>query len=81
MSVWREACSPGQPPKFTSPDQMWERATEYFAWVEDNPFLEERLAQSNAGGRHASLRNEPTGFESLLTELEEVNEFGSRDSE
>ena len=56
MSVWREACSPGQPPKFTSPDQMWERATEYFAWVEDNPFLEERLAQSNGVPSHEEVK-------------------------
>lgn len=33
----------GKPPSFESPDEMWDRALEYFKWCEDNPIPEGKV--------------------------------------
>lgn len=40
---WETRSSHGRSPKFESPDDMWDAATQYFAWVEDNPIMEAKL--------------------------------------
>jgi hypothetical protein len=40
---WKARSSHGRNPKFSSPEQLWEAALEYFQWVEDNPLNEEKL--------------------------------------
>lgn len=37
--IW-ERLSPGQPPKFNSPDELWAIAKEYFEYCEQNPLME-----------------------------------------
>jgi len=34
---WEVRSSHGRKPIFSSPDQLWDAATQYFQWVEDNP--------------------------------------------
>lgn len=34
---WRARKSHGQPKKFQTPRDLWERAADYFSWVEQNP--------------------------------------------
>lgn len=41
----------GKPRKFKNPDELWAKAIEYFAWVDENPFKEERVAGSKEGPR------------------------------
>ncbi len=39
---WEMRSSHGRKPIFASPEQMWNAATEYFHWVEENPLFEMR---------------------------------------
>ena len=39
---WEARSSHGPKPKFDSPEQLWDACCEYFAWVEENPLLEEK---------------------------------------
>lgn len=34
---WRARKSHGQPKKFQTPTDLWDRAADYFSWVEQNP--------------------------------------------
>ncbi len=36
--LWRTVKNPGKSMKYT-PEELWEKAKEYFQWVEDNPIL------------------------------------------
>lgn len=40
---WEQRSSHGRKPIFERPEQLWEAACEYFAWVEENPLSEEKL--------------------------------------
>jgi len=40
---WELRSSHGRKPIFSSPEQLWNAATEYFQWVEDNPLMETKL--------------------------------------
>ncbi len=35
----------GRPIKFESPEDLWEKACEYFEWCDNNPFKEEKIFQ------------------------------------
>ena len=37
---WLQRSSHGRKPKFSSPDDLWSAACEYFEWVESNPLIE-----------------------------------------
>lgn len=39
-----EAKRLGRPPKFSTPEQLWESCQEYFKWVADHPFQEQNAA-------------------------------------
>ena len=39
---WKLRSKHGANRKFTNPEDLWEKACEYFQWVEDNPLLEEK---------------------------------------
>ena len=39
---WQMRSKDGKEPKY-KPDTLWEKAVEYFEWVDDNPLLEEQL--------------------------------------
>lgn len=41
LRLW-EKVSPGQPPKFKTPEEMWDRAVEYFKDCEQNPLMESK---------------------------------------
>lgn len=41
--AWEARSSHGRNPLFASGDDLWNAATEYFQWVEDNPLQEEKL--------------------------------------
>ena len=34
---WKLGPQPGRPPAFKSPEEMWEKAIEYFQWAQDTP--------------------------------------------
>lgn len=40
--LWEVARGPGQPPKFSTPQEMWDRAVEYFKWCGQHQIVEER---------------------------------------
>lgn len=42
---WEVRSSHGRKPIFQTPDDLWSACLEYFEWVEQNPFLEEKLFQ------------------------------------
>ena len=44
---WEVRSSHGRKPIFDEPDVLWEAATEYFEWCEDNPLMESKLATEN----------------------------------
>ena len=39
----------GRPQTFTTPKEMFDRCNEYFQWVEENPFMEEKVAGTSYG--------------------------------
>jgi hypothetical protein len=43
MAMLWEVIKPGKPPAFKSPDEMWNRALEYFKWCEDNAIKEAKI--------------------------------------
>lgn len=44
---WKQRSSHGRKPIFSSQDQLWDAAQEYFQWVEDNPLFETQYKQSH----------------------------------
>ncbi|QZI90980.1 putative DNA-packaging protein [Vibrio phage PS34B.2] len=53
--LWEIMKGPGQPPCFNSPEEMWERAIEYFKWCGNNVILEDKIFKMK----------DPTGGDSL----------------
>ncbi len=49
---WKARSSHGRKPIFASPDDLWEAATEYFQWVEDNPLWEDRVTSYKGVNTH-----------------------------
>lgn len=49
---WKARSSHGRKPIFASPDDLWEAATEYFQWVEDNPLWEDRITSYQGVNTH-----------------------------
>ena len=43
---WKLRSKHGRDKLFATPDLLWEAATEYFQWCEDNPLLEEKVFHS-----------------------------------
>ena len=43
MSDLWERRGVGQPPKFSNPTDMWDKAVEYFEWCKDNPLEEGKV--------------------------------------
>jgi len=41
--LWRYAQNQGKPRYYPTPESLWEAATRYFEWVEQNPLKEERV--------------------------------------
>lgn len=41
--LWEIAKGPGKPPAFNSPQEMWDRAVEYFKWCGQNQIIEEKV--------------------------------------
>ena len=35
--AWKARSKHGRKPKFSSPDDLWEKCCEYFEWVNENP--------------------------------------------
>lgn len=46
---WEARSSHGRKPLFTKPEDLWAACCEYFAWVEDNPLWENKVAQFQGG--------------------------------
>lgn len=49
---WKARSSHGRTPIFASQDALWEAATEYFAWVEDNPLWEDKIVSYQGQTTH-----------------------------
>lgn len=49
---WMARSSHGRKPLFSSPDQLWEACTEYFAWVEANPLYEDKIISFQGVATH-----------------------------
>lgn len=41
--IWSVKPALGRPPKFKTPDELWEAAVEYFEWNRDNPLSEAKI--------------------------------------
>ena len=41
--LWEVMKGPGQPPTFSSPQEMWDRAVEYFKWCGQHQLIEEKI--------------------------------------
>jgi len=46
---WEMRSSHGRKPIFATPDDLWNACCEYFAWVEENPLWENKVAQFQGG--------------------------------
>ena len=40
---WKDRAKSGRNKMFSSPDDLWDSAVNYFEWIEDNPLLKEKL--------------------------------------
>lgn len=69
---WELRSSHGRDKLFATPELMWEAACEYFAWVEDNPFLAEDFISSgpHAGGIVVLNKKRPFTLHSLCIYLD-----------
>ena len=47
--LWEIAKRPGQPPCFSSPQEMWDRAVEYFKWCGEHVILEDKIFKMKYG--------------------------------
>lgn len=52
---WKARSSHGRNPIFASPDVLWEAATEYFQWVEDNPLWEDKVTSFQGVNTHEPI--------------------------
>lgn len=52
---WLARSSHGRKPIFATPDDLWDAACQYFAWVEANPLYEEKVFNGKDGIVHASV--------------------------
>jgi hypothetical protein len=42
--LWEKRSTHGRKPKFASPDDLWDAASQYFEWVEENPLTDYSVA-------------------------------------
>lgn len=49
---WELRSSHGRKPIFSSPDDLWNAACEYFQWVEDNPLWEDKVTSFQGVNTH-----------------------------
>lgn len=49
---WELRSSHGRRPIFSSPDDLWNAACEYFQWVEDNPLWEDKVTSFQGVNTH-----------------------------
>lgn len=49
---WEMRSTHGRAPIFETPDALWDAATQYFAWVEDNPLYEDKLVTYLGSATH-----------------------------
>lgn len=49
---WEARSSHGRKPIFETPDDLWNAAVEYFAWVEDNPLWEDKVTSYQGVNTH-----------------------------
>ena len=47
--LWEIAKGPGQPPCFSSPQEMWDRSVEYFKWCGECLILEDKIFKVKSG--------------------------------
>lgn len=52
---WEARSRHGRAPIFASPEQLWEAATDYFQWVEDNPLWEDQLIKFQGEAKHENV--------------------------
>ncbi len=43
--AWKARSSHGRKPKFSSPDELWDKCCEYFEWVNANPLMAVELVK------------------------------------
>lgn len=49
---WEARSRHGRKPIFATPEMLWEAATDYFAWVDDNPLYEDKLVTFQGDATH-----------------------------
>ena len=52
---WEKRSSHGRKPIFETPEDLWNAACEYFAWVEDNPLISVELVKFQGVATKAEL--------------------------
>lgn len=51
-SFWEARSTHGRNPIFSEPTDLWDAATQYFAWVEANPLYEDKLVTFQGDAKH-----------------------------
>ncbi|MGE4611559.1 MAG: terminase small subunit [Paracoccaceae bacterium] len=54
--LWKLRGRSGLRPKFETPDELLEAVVDYFKWVDDNPFMEDKVFQFEGRPVHAELK-------------------------
>lgn len=52
---WEARSRHGRLPIYTSAEMLWEAATDYFAWVDDNPLWEDKIAAYQGAVTHEPI--------------------------
>lgn len=52
---WKARSSHGRNPIFPSQDALWDAASEYFAWVEENPLWEDKVTSFQGANTHEPI--------------------------
>lgn len=52
---WKARSSHGRSPIFDGPEQLWTSCEEYFAWVEANPLMEDRIISFQGAATHVDV--------------------------
>lgn len=54
--LWERRAKDGRERTYKTPELLWQGCIEYFKWVRDNPFLEEKASVSQGAAIHYSMK-------------------------
>lgn len=52
---WKARSSHGRKPQFPTPEALWEAASEYFEWVDNNPLHADNLVTFQGSAKHVPI--------------------------